>query len=359
MSLTIVIPNRNRNLTTVRRTLDSISNQSTPIDKIVLVDYGSALDYQKSLVELVTEFPSIDLIVCPTQGQLFHKTRAINIVLKKCQTTYFMVLDMDCITHADFIQTALHLAEDGNIYNFPYGFLDEEESKLTKPFAAYDIHHVGELTGTAIFKTKDLLDIQGFDEFYHNWGSEDADVFERLKRKGIETVLYTENVLLIHQWHPKFYRTEANKDPFHSHLERINFQYFLLSNKRHKIVANCSNDWGEDFDTEKYTSLENASDELVVNSTEEELSALIAYLNLKTLSEPLKITIIKHQDDGSVPTKVKKIVGRKLPLFLSLKNANNILLEAIVTNLRNQPYIYCFDSKMERIELTIISTDLR
>lgn len=355
-SLTVVIPNRNRELKIVSRTLQALVQQkegTESIARVVVVDYGSALDYQKDLKALVREYRGINLIVCPTQGQLFHKTRAINIVLKKCETTYFMVLDMDCIAHPNFISTAIDLASDGNIYNFPYGFLSEEESKLDRSFNDYKIHHIGELTGTAIFKTQDLLDINGFDEFYHNWGSEDADVFDRLARKDVKTVLYTKEILLKHQWHPKQYRTTANSAPFHSYLERINYQYYEVSNKTNKTIANTAIAWGKPFDLQQYAALDNCDKFLNRYATRDDLTAIIAYLNSKIGNETIAISIIPHPDLSHFKTFIKKIIGKKTPIFLTMQQANDHLLEAIILHHSNTPYNYQFHHAKNKILFTI------
>jgi glycosyltransferase involved in cell wall biosynthesis len=74
-SITIVIPNRNRDLHTVKRSLDSIDPQLTEGTKLVIIDYGSQVNYQSQLKKLTSSFSGIDLILCPTQGQLWNKAR--------------------------------------------------------------------------------------------------------------------------------------------------------------------------------------------------------------------------------------------------------------------------------------------
>ena len=81
MLLTIVIPNRNRNLTTVRRTLNSIAKQLNNEVKVIVIDYGSEITYQEELQNYINTLNGVICVTCPTQGQLWQKTRAINIVL--------------------------------------------------------------------------------------------------------------------------------------------------------------------------------------------------------------------------------------------------------------------------------------
>ncbi|MEP4663746.1 MAG: glycosyltransferase, partial [Nonlabens ulvanivorans] len=95
--LTIVIPNRNRDLKIVKQSLKSIHPQLIDHVTVTLVDYGSALSYQRQLKELIDGFKGIELITCPVQGQLWNKSRCINLILKNTTATHLMVSDMDLI----------------------------------------------------------------------------------------------------------------------------------------------------------------------------------------------------------------------------------------------------------------------
>lgn len=344
-SLTIVIVNRNRNFTIVKNTLDAITNQDTTIEKIVVIDYGSTITYQEELIIIVNKYPSIQLILCPTQDQLFHKTRAINIVLHQTNTQYFMVLDMDCIAHPSFIKNAITLAENGNAYNFPYGFLNKQQSKELNSFSTYKPEYIGDLTGTAIFQTKDLLDINGFDEFYHNWGSEDADVFDRLKRNGIDTILYKKDLLLLHQWHPKQYRSTSSAAPYHSVLERINFNYYLTSNLLGNIQVNKNKSWGLAFDSASYVDLHNPELSIDMFSTREEIVSLLASLIEQKYTGVIEIRVMTHPDHHTLKSVLKGFLKKKTPYFLTLEESNFLILEALITYFRNKPYQYIYNTK--------------
>ena len=60
--LTIVIPNRNRSLTTVQRTLSSLASQCIDGVTAVVVDYGSAPSYQEDLQRLVDSYKNITTV---------------------------------------------------------------------------------------------------------------------------------------------------------------------------------------------------------------------------------------------------------------------------------------------------------
>ena len=171
--LTIVIPNRNRNLDTVRRSLGSIAVQLDNQVQLVVIDYGSDPDYQKRLKVMVANWSHMELICCPTQEQLWQKTRAINIVLKQCATHYFMVADMDMLFHPSFTTKVLAEAKEGQATYFQVGVMTEAESLLEKPYANYNIKFLtdDQATGMTLLPTQLLRDMGGFDEFYHGWVS--------------------------------------------------------------------------------------------------------------------------------------------------------------------------------------------
>ncbi|KQC34139.1 hypothetical protein AAU57_12950 [Nonlabens sp. YIK11] len=356
--ITVVIPNRNRSIATVKRTLTYLNIQLAHNVVAVVVDYGSDLYYQKELSILVEKFPYIRLELCPVQQQLFHKTRAINLVLRQSRTPYFMVLDMDCICHPRFIKKAIALVEMSRVVNFPYGFLSKAESKYEKSFQDYKIDFVGGLTGTAIFNTSDLMNLNGFDEVYHNWGAEDADMFERLAKYGIKTTHYTDELLLLHQWHAKPYRQNNSTSPYHSSLEKINHEYFSLSRKLKRIKVNQKMDWGLSFDQELYNQLRTPSTSIELNSTYEELTALCFQLNESVFDGVLSITIKTSSKAKSLRSLIKSLLGKKQPKYLSLKVANELILQTIISGLRNQPYTYQRNDAYIRFVISLPKTKM-
>jgi glycosyltransferase involved in cell wall biosynthesis len=96
--ITLVVTNRNRDLRIVKNCLDSLKYQSKQDFNCVLVDYGSDKDYSIALQEVLVKYPNITFISCPVSGQLWNKSRAINMALKHCETPYFLVGDIDLKT---------------------------------------------------------------------------------------------------------------------------------------------------------------------------------------------------------------------------------------------------------------------
>src|SRR6218665_824554 len=238
--ITLVLTNRNRDLRIIKNSLDSLAIQSLNEFELFFVDYGSSEIYLLQLEELISQYSKIQLIVCPVSGQLWNKSRAINIALKKCTTPFFMVGDVDLIFAPDFVSIATTLAKSNEVHYFQYGFLSKEESLINKKYYDYFVDFKGsdEVTGTTMFPSTVLKSVNGYDEFYHGWGAEDTDVHIRMKNLGLNVNFYDKKILIRHQLHPKQYRSKSSPHPFHSLLERINHSYMVLTNKTRRTIVN-------------------------------------------------------------------------------------------------------------------------
>ena len=113
------------------------------------------------------------------------------------------------IFKSNFIDKACQLKEARKVIYFQVGFLSHSESLQNKDFSNYLINHFStkDATGISMFPKSLLMEINGYDEFYHGWGSEDTDVHNRINKLGVPIHFYDSEVLLFHQWHEKSYRT--------------------------------------------------------------------------------------------------------------------------------------------------------
>jgi glycosyltransferase involved in cell wall biosynthesis len=354
-SITIVIPNRNRDLKTVQRSLDSIDKQSVSAVKIVVVDYGSKISYQQELQQLIYSFSHIELILCPTQGQLWNKSRCINIVLKTCATSHFMVCDMDMIWHPAFLKKTMDTLSVNESVYYTVGIMTQEESAIYKTFEEYAVKfQTGhEATGITIFPTEHLKSINGFDEFYHGWGSEDTDVHVRLRNAGLVVRFRKSEVYFKHQWHAKAYRSKESNLPFHAHLERINQKYLLLNKKTKKIKENSNKNRGQPFELADYRELNKPTQHMNLTATEEEILAFVNYLNGLDTSVVIQVRVTKNRLSQSLKTQVKRVLGKKTPRFMTMERANEVLLEAIILNHHYRPHHYRYDRVKKEIILMI------
>lgn len=353
--ITIVLTNRNRDLRIVKNCLDSLKNQTEKGFEVILVDYGSTATFSEALSKLIKNDNFIELISCPTEGQLWNKSRAINIALKQTISPYFLVGDIDLIFHPHFIKIATQLAVTNKLTYFQYGFLAKEESLLDKKFEDFSISFLGnqEVTGTTLFHTNDLKSVHGYDEFYHGWGAEDTDIHIRLINKGLKVDFYDSEILIKHQWHPKAYRSKSSLHPFHSNLEKINHGYMVQTEKTKRTVVNKQQEWGKLPNINDYGLLNQKPDYVLhIDSSLFQVQALLAQLN-NFENETLQITVTETNTNTKRKHFIKRLLGKKHSHFLKMEHINNLLLEELIKNYRNCPYHYSFDRQKNSITLTI------
>lgn len=353
--ITLVLTNRDRDLRIVKKSLNSLSLQSNKEFKTFLIDYGSTLDYLEQLKELIKGFTFVELIICPVQGQLWNKSRAINIALKKSQTAYFLVGDIDLIFHKNFTQIVKQLANPTEVHYFQYGFLSREESLKEKEFEAYEVDFKGnnEVTGTTLFPTETLMGVHGYDEFYHGWGAEDTDIHLRMKNLGMKVKFYENEILVKHQWHPKAYRSKSSINPFHSLLERINHSYMALTDVTNRTIVNQDFDWGKEPLKQDQDKLTNpAIREIVIKNSKIEIASVLSqFRNFK--DEVVFLRIQEVEKSLEIKNQIKKVLKKKHISFIEMEDVNNLLLEEIIKNYRNFPYQFSFDRKKKNIQLKI------
>ena len=352
--ITFVFTYRNRATEIVAKCLESLNSQSNLNFKVIVVDYGSDAIYSVKLNQLVSNYEFASLISVPVSGQLWNKSRAINIALKQTETPYFFVGDVDMIFHSDFVKTLSGFQHNHDTTYFQVGFLSEHESKLDKKFEDYEIgfYSSEEATGMTLFTTESLMSINGFDEFYHGWGSEDTDVHVRLLNAGFTVDFYEKNLLLLHQWHPKLYRSLNDEAPFHSTLEQINAAYLDFTRQTKKTKANLNFDWGE-LNEQAAEDLITVDQSYEITNKEAEFKAFVASVLCGKQNAVVHLIVNKHEAYRSLIQTAKSVLNKKTISFLEMDTVNNLLLEAIVFNLRNAVYSYRYNRVHDTISLLI------
>lgn len=353
--ITLVITNRNRDLRIVKNCLDSLQNQLNKDFKLFLVDYGSNELYCSSLKELVKQYSFLNFITYPVSGQLWNKSRAINTVLKTCETPYFFVGDIDMIFSQDFITILHEVKKDDKVIYFQVGFMSKEESLKDTTFENFTTSFLSndEATGMTLYPTHLLKSINGYDEFYHGWGAEDTDVHIRLKNKGVVVDFYQDKILMKHQWHPKQYRNSTSTEPFHTVLEKINHRYINFNRENNIVQVNTVFGYGHIPKIEDYEALILVSKRIEVTNEVNELNAFLNGIIFNLGSGTYEINFIMHHLEKDFKNKIKKIIGKKYLSFYTLDEVNNSVLMTIVKGFRNYPYHFEYKKNENKIILKI------
>lgn len=353
--ISIVFTYRNRSIEIVRRCLDSLSLQSDKGFKVFLVNYGSDELHTNAIKDLVPQYSYLAYIECPVSAQLWNKSRAINIVLQQCDTPYFFVGDIDMMFRADFVGTLQQLKETAKPVYFQVGFLSQEASSQQKAFQDYPIAFLStrEATGMTLYPTDLLRKINGYDEFYHGWGAEDTDVHVRLNNAGHSVAFYDTEVLMLHQWHPKTYRSKDSKEPFHSGLEQINHKYLSQTKGNDIVKANLFFGYGIQPLAEEYTQLQQPQKQIEITNEINEVDAFLegALDNFRDCI--LSVKFISHPLENDFKNRLKAFMGKKHLKFYPMETVNNKVLMAVISRFRNNPYEVEFLQNQQIVTLKI------
>lgn len=355
--LTILYPYRNRETERVKRSLDSLNEQTNSQFKVLFVDYGSDLISATAIRELISQYKFASYIYSFSEFQPWSRAKALNIGLKNVTTDYVFTADVDMIFSSNFVSKLQELKNPLKTYYFKVGFLNEKESGLNKKFEDYTIDFstgVG-AQGLSFFYLKSVEEIRGYDEFLHFWGAEDIDIHERLMRTGIESIFYNDEILLLHQWHKSYRKSETENLSTDLQLKgivKLNHQH-LKYNQQNKITKVNTKNWGNLISEAEFNELEKADNQIILNNKEEVIDHFL-FVELSQSKE--KIVFMKFVEDPfqhSLKYKIKQLLGKNVPKYYSLKEINDKLLLHIISFYNTCPYSYKIDKDLKGITFKI------
>lgn len=342
---TIIYPYRDRDEERVKRSLDSLAQQTDRSFEVSFVDYGSKPDLAKNIEGLVQQYEFASYNYHAVEYQPWNKSRALNWVIRSLEGGYCFVADIDMIFHPEFVQTAIELQKPGQVVYFKTGFLTREETAKSRDFEDYevDFYSNDQATGLSMFPVEALRAVGGFDEFYHFWGAEDTDVHIRLRNNSTKVTFYEERSLMLHQWHPSYRSKES--DRLSSLLQvtgivQINHRHMARA-KEDKITQVNSGHWG--FIQSKVQTLALQENERHATQFLAKKEVIDEFLFAQLPQLPDGVHSFEFVDDPyekSLKYKTKKGLGKKVPSYYSLKEVNDKLLLHIISFYRNYPYIY-------------------
>ncbi len=355
--LTLIYPYRNRDLERLKNSLDSLKNQTVSDFEVFFVDYGSEEKMAKMAKILCGEFDFVTFNFFSTQFQPWNKSKALNTVIKNVNTDYCFVADVDMIFHPQFVEKTLKFQAKNKTIYFQVGFLKKDEARKVTDFSSYKNYRrsTHEATGLSMFPVKILKELRGFDEFYHFWGAEDTDMHVRIRNAGYEVEFYDQEVLMLHQWHPSYRSSESgelSKELQLSGIVQLNHQH-LKHALEYKTTSVNRENWGECITLEELNELEKARVNLVLDNEQRKIDHLLYVVMPEAKNEILKITIKKDPFQNSPKFKVKKLMGKKVPEYYTLKKINDKVLLHIISFYRDKPYTFKISKDLKEIGIAI------
>ncbi|MDR1407016.1 MAG: glycosyltransferase family 2 protein [Tannerella sp.] len=238
--------------------LQSIARQTHLPDEVVIGDDGSTGDTRNLIDARRPAFP-VPLVHVWQEDKGFRLAMSRNRAIAASRCEYIVEIDGDLILHRDFIADHLSLARKGHFLKGGRVFLSGKSSEkccrsgtlprihffsrgitrrpntvrcpaLSRYLAArYQKHRFTALGCNMSFWREDCMRVNGYDELFEGWGSEDYDFASRLTNSGVKRLSLKFSAIVYHLWHGA---------PPQKHIA-ANRQYYLDARKRHS--ARCTN----------------------------------------------------------------------------------------------------------------------
>lgn len=359
--ITIIFAYRNRDLNRIKISMDSLVKQTLNNFRVLFVDYGSSDAYSEPVRKLITSYPFARYYYVAHPGLLWNKSKAFNYGIIRTETDYVLTADVDLIFNPESIAIIEKLLDPSSFTLFNYGYLSKSTTagleKIT-PFDELTPSHFGSINGVGLYPLKALKQIHGFDEFFHFYGSEDVDLFQRLENAGYKKG-HEERILFLHQWHRRYPRRkeeELTLVPRLRNILRINQQHYFRCIEGNQVIPEKQKEWGVCFSREDSKVLATHTHIYRVSNHE---AAVIHFLNEHLPSSEEGVIAVNFTEDPnylSLKNRVKKIIGRSVQKYLSMKEVNDEVLKKIIFNYRHHNYSYSIGEDLKQISFII---DLR
>lgn len=355
--ITILYIYKDKDTFRVKRSLETLMQQTNKRFQVLFVDYGSSSSFQQELITTLQVFDFVSYHYSYHCHQPWSRAKAINIGLQKVDTPFVFIADIDMLFREDFVAKLHQLKDVSKTIYFKVGFLNQEESLSIKPFNEYTIQHesLEGAKGLSLFPLQALKEVNGFDEFLHFWGAEDEDIHSRLQNNGLTGVFYNSELLMLHQWHLTYRNAEQNtltKELRISNIPRINQVHLQYNKQKHKVIVNDSN-WGKSIGKDDYETLAQAAISVSL-STKKEVIDHFLFCQLKEFEAGiLAVTISVEMEGNLLKNNLKKLLNKSVPQFYSLKEVNDMLLLHIISFYRNYNYIYNVSNDLKSIQFKI------
>ena len=352
--VTIVYANRNRDLKRIKASLDSLKRQSAQNFEVVFVDYGSDPFLVQELRKLSDDYEFVKFFPLEVQQLLWNKSKALNFGIKQADFPYIFIADVDLIFHPDTTQLFNKLAVEDKFFLFNLGYLDSAESeKLTKSYNFEELRpgRFGKVNGMILSPTKAILGVNGLDEFFHFYGSEDEDLFARLENAGYKREANAA-AYFYHNWHQSFAGSEdeiITGNPRVKNIMRINQRHFLRNREKGIIKPSRQGTMGKVISKEESDLLQKPTKTLKIYNILSHVEHFLGEELPSYTEEIIKAEFVEDPYFHTLKHKLKKLLGKQTQAYCSLKEVNDMVLKEIVFNYRDANYSFEISNDLKSI----------
>lgn len=352
--VTIVYANRNRDIDRIKISLESLKNQTEINFRVVFVDYGSEDALVKSLRQLCNTYAFVTPYFLSVPQLLWNKSKALNYGILQIQTPYVFIADVDLIFHPEANQLFTKLIEEEKFFLFKLGYLDKSESqKLCGDYNFEDLSptRFGEVNGMILAPSKAFIKVNGLDEFFHFYGSEDEDLFARMENAGYKKQANGAS-FFYHNWHHSFTGSEdkiITGNPRVKNIMRINQRHFLRHQERAIIRPFGQAEMGIVISKEQSDLLERPTVSVKIYNILAHVEHFLKEELPSYKGEIIKVEFIEDPYFKTFKYRFKTLLGKQTQPYISMKKVNDMVLKEILFSYRNYNYSFKINEDLKTI----------
>ncbi len=356
--LSILFAYRNREVSRIKRCLESLKAQHKNEFEVIFVDYGSDDSFSKPIKKTVETFEFANYTYVAHPGLLWNKSKALNFAVRQAKGNSVLIADVDILFKTSAVDFLLSKNTDKSFYLFRLGYLNQTESNKvinSTSFEQLRVKHFGVINGLVLLSKEAFISVNGLDDFFHFYGSEDVDFYNRLEQFGLKKINCKED-LFYHMWHRIYNSYDDSKfevTPRHFNIKKINLQH-LIHNKELKIIKpNTNINFGEIFFKKDEKLLDHPEIFISINN---EHAKVWHFLNVGInhySGKVVKFTVTEDSYFNSTKFFLKKILKKKDRVPISMKNTSDMVLGKIISTYQNHNYRFEISNDLKTILWTI------
>lgn len=235
--ITFIIAIKNIPLSRIKNSIESIRkiDYDQNLISIIIIDYDSDNSFSEKYIKISKEY---NLFYKKILNRIkWNKSEALNTAIKIAKTKYILSTDADIIFEKNYLKEAINLLKKN-----PYQVILSKCFDLPKNFSkSLDFRKKSKMRfrkdypnpGINMALTHFYKLINGYDERYVMWGSEDDDIIKRFSILGLKITNICDKSVYFHQWHQKF--KQNNQDYFSEKQAIKNKEY---CHKKYSIIRN-------------------------------------------------------------------------------------------------------------------------
>ncbi len=352
--ISIIFAFRNRGITRIKSSMDSLQIQKLQNFEVIFVDYGSKGETSVKLQNLLSNYDFAKYFYLNVGNLLWNKSKALNYGIVNSRFEYIFIADVDLIFHPETTSLFEKLKNTQSFYLFKLGYLGKEESKkLLNEYKFEDLKpaRFGIVNGMILASRKALLGVYGMDEFFHFYGAEDEDLFARLENAGYKKKLNSHQYFY-HNWHKSFSGTEdklLTGNPRIKNIMRINQRHFQQNRNKGIIKPLRQSGMGEIIDLNASKLLQKPSKIFKIPNILAHTEHFLREELPSFKGEVIKVEFYEDHYYNSLKHKIKRVLGKQTQSYISMKEVNDMVLKEILFNYRDYNYSFKIKEDLKSI----------